>query len=92
MPPLLLRCALFERYPIRGILSLVGRICFGPFSPVTESIHSDPYFSAFVKAWSSRNRINQFKKPFLSDNERQELEKMTDEILDELDAEEKSVK
>jgi predicted ATPase len=54
--------------------------------------YSDPYFSAFVKAWARKHRIAEFKKPFLSDNERHELETMTDEILEELEAEEKSTK
>jgi len=52
--------------------------------------YSDPYFSAFVKAWSRKNNSSDFKKPFLSDNEREEMSNMTDEILAELDAEEKS--
>ncbi|ESE40340.1 hypothetical protein [Shewanella decolorationis] len=42
--------------------------------------YSDPYFSAFVKAWIRKHGENLFKQPFLTD--------MTDEILAELDAEE----
>jgi ABC-type transport system involved in cytochrome c biogenesis ATPase subunit len=51
--------------------------------------YSDPYFSAFVKAWARRNKVDKFKKPFLNDQDRKELEQMTDEILDELKSEDK---
>ncbi|WP_217543177.1 AAA family ATPase [Vibrio metschnikovii] len=50
--------------------------------------YSDPYFSAFVKAWIRKHGENLFKQPFLTDNDRQRLADMTDEILAELDAEE----
>ncbi|MEQ8409371.1 MAG: AAA family ATPase [Gammaproteobacteria bacterium] len=50
--------------------------------------YSDPYFSAFVKAWSRKHGGNLFKQPFLSDRDRDKLNQMTDEILAELDQEE----
>lgn len=50
--------------------------------------YSDPYFSAFVKAWARKHNDKLFSKTFLSDNDRHELSRMTDEILAELDAEE----
>ncbi|MDG2631870.1 AAA family ATPase [Vibrio parahaemolyticus] len=50
--------------------------------------YSDPYFSAFVKAWVRKHGEHLFKQPFLTDNDRQRLANMTDEILAELDAEE----
>ncbi len=50
--------------------------------------YSDPYFSAFVKAWGRKHGDKLFSQTFLSDGDRQELSVMTDEILAELDAEE----
>jgi predicted ATPase len=50
--------------------------------------YSDPYFSAFVKAWSRKHGDNLFKQSFLTDSDREKLNKMTDEILAELDQEE----
>lgn len=49
--------------------------------------YSDPYFSAFVKAWSRKhgNKLN--TNTFLTDSDREELAKMTDEILSQLDEE-----
>ena len=52
--------------------------------------YSDPYFSAFVKAWSRKHGNRLFDSHFLSDNDREQLSKMTDEILAELDEEEAS--
>ena len=51
--------------------------------------YSDPYFSAFVKAWARRNKVEKYNKPFLSGSDLKNLEKMTDEILDELESEDK---
>lgn len=50
--------------------------------------YSDPYFSAFVKAWGRKHGNKLFTQTFLSDQDRQQLADMTDEILAELDAEE----
>ncbi|EGR7965729.1 AAA family ATPase [Vibrio vulnificus] len=50
--------------------------------------YSDPYFSAFVKAWVRKHGDKLFTQTFLSDRDRQQLADMTDEILAELDAEE----
>ena len=50
--------------------------------------YSDPYYSAFVKAWVRKHGEKLFTQTFLSDNDRSEMSKMTDEILAELDAEE----
>ncbi|AWY00766.1 hypothetical protein A8139_12875 [Marinomonas primoryensis] len=50
--------------------------------------YSDPYFSAFVKAWVRKHGDKLFTQTFLSDGDRQQLADMTDEILAELDAEE----
>jgi AAA15 family ATPase/GTPase len=50
--------------------------------------YSDPYFSAFVKAWGRKHGDKLFTQTFLSDGDRQQLADMTDEILAELDAEE----
>ncbi|TKE93730.1 hypothetical protein FCV53_04200 [Vibrio sp. F12] len=50
--------------------------------------YSDPYFSAFVKAWVRKHGDKLFKQTFLSDRDRQQLADMTDDILAELDAEE----
>lgn len=50
--------------------------------------YSDPYFSAFVKAWSRKHGDNLFKQSFLTDGDRDKLNRMTDEILAELDLEE----
>lgn len=50
--------------------------------------YSDPYFSAFVKAWGRKHGDRLFTQTFLSDRDRQQLANMTDEILAELDAEE----
>ncbi|MBT3039307.1 MAG: AAA family ATPase [Candidatus Thiodiazotropha sp. (ex Ctena orbiculata)] len=50
--------------------------------------YSDPYFAAFVKGWAKRNKINQFKKPFLSDRDRKALDDLTDEIFEEIESEE----
>jgi predicted ATPase len=50
--------------------------------------YSDPYFSAFVKAWSRKHGGDLFKQPFLADSDREKLNQMTDEILAELDQEE----
>lgn len=52
--------------------------------------YSDPYFSAFVKAWSRKHGGNLFRNTFLSDMDRDQLNDMTDEILAELDDEEAS--
>jgi predicted ATPase len=52
--------------------------------------YSDPYFSAFVKAWGRKHGDKLFTKTFLTDGDRQQLADMTDEILAELDAEEAS--
>ena len=49
--------------------------------------YSDPYFSAFVSAWARRKQIDRYKKTFYSDRDREDLAKMTDEILAELEAE-----
>ncbi|EIF2701185.1 MULTISPECIES: AAA family ATPase [Vibrio] len=50
--------------------------------------YSDPYFSAFVKAWGRKHGDKLFTQTFLSDRDRQQLADMTDDILAELDAEE----
>lgn len=50
--------------------------------------YSDPYFSAFVKAWARKHGGNLFKNTFLSDSDREKLNDMTDEILAELNEEE----
>jgi AAA15 family ATPase/GTPase len=50
--------------------------------------YSDPYFSAFVKAWGRKHGDRLFTQTFLSDRDRLQLANMTDEILAELDAEE----
>ncbi|WP_166110044.1 AAA family ATPase [Pseudoalteromonas sp. Z9A5] len=50
--------------------------------------YSDPYFSAFVKAWGRKHGDKLFSQTFLSDGDRKQLADMTDEILAELDAEE----
>ncbi|EON89901.1 AAA family ATPase [Plesiomonas shigelloides] len=50
--------------------------------------YSDPYFSAFVKAWVRQHGDKLFTQTFLSDRDRQQLADMTSEILAELDAEE----
>ena len=50
--------------------------------------YSDPYFSAFVKAWGRKHGDKLFTQTFLNDRDRQQLADMTDEILAELDAEE----
>lgn len=50
--------------------------------------YSDPYYSAFVKAWVRRHGDSLFKEPFLSGSDREKLNSMTDEILAELDLEE----
>lgn len=50
--------------------------------------YSDPYFSAFVKAWGRKHSEKLFTQTFLTDRDRQQLADMTDEILAELDAEE----
>lgn len=50
--------------------------------------YSDPYFAAFVKGWAKRNKINQFKKPFLSDADRKVLDELSDEIFEELETKE----
>ncbi len=50
--------------------------------------YSDPYFSAFVKAWRRKHGDKLFTQTFLTDRDRQQLADMTDEILAELDAEE----
>ena len=50
--------------------------------------YSDPYFSAFVKAWVRKHGDKLFTQTFLSDRDRQQLADMTDDILAELDAEE----
>jgi len=52
--------------------------------------YSDPYFSAFVKAWGRKHSDKLFTQTFLTDGDRQQLADMTDEILAELDAEEAS--
>lgn len=52
--------------------------------------YSDPYFSAFVKAWVRKHGDKLFTQTFLTDRDRQQLSDMTDEILAELDAEEAS--
>ncbi|SGZ19742.1 AAA family ATPase [Moritella viscosa] len=52
--------------------------------------YSDPYFSAFVKAWGRKHGDKLFTQTFLTDGDRQQLADMTDEILAELDAEEAS--
>jgi AAA15 family ATPase/GTPase len=52
--------------------------------------YSDPYFTAFVKAWGRKHRDKLFSQAFLTDRDRQQLADMTDEILAELDAEEAS--
>jgi predicted ATPase len=52
------------------------------------SAFSDPYYSAFVKAWARREDFEHFKKPFLNKEERYEHAAITDEILEELAAEE----
>jgi predicted ATPase len=50
--------------------------------------YSDPYFSAFVKAWGRKHGDKLFTQTFLTDRDRQQLADMTNEILAELDAEE----
>jgi len=50
--------------------------------------YSDPYFSAFVKAWARKHGGSLFNSAFLSDADREKLNDMTDEILAELDEEE----
>jgi len=50
--------------------------------------YSDPYFSAFVKAWGRKHGDKLFTQTFMSDGDRQALSAMTDEILAELDQEE----
>lgn len=50
--------------------------------------YSDPYFSAFVKAWVRKHGDNLYKNTFLSDNDREKLNNMTDEILAEIEQEE----
>jgi ABC-type cobalamin/Fe3+-siderophores transport system ATPase subunit len=49
---------------------------------------SDPYYSAFVKAWARRKEFEHFKKPFLSKKEGEDHAAITDEILRELAEEE----
>ena len=53
-----------------------------------KDAYSDPYFSAFVKAWTRKHGNSLFKDSFLSDNDREKLNNMTDEILAEIDLEE----
>ena len=50
--------------------------------------YSDPYFSAFVKAWARKHGGSLFNNVFLSGADREKLNDMTDEILAELDEEE----
>ena len=50
--------------------------------------YSDPYFSAFVKAWGRKHGDKLFTQTFLTDRDRLQLSNMTDDILAELDAEE----
>jgi len=45
---------------------------------------SDPYYSAFVRAWSQRPELKRFQKRFLTREERRELSAITDEILQEI--------
>ncbi|MDA8621443.1 ATP-binding protein [Psychrosphaera sp.] len=52
--------------------------------------YSDPYFSAFVKAWGRKHGDKLFTQTFLTDGDRKQLADMTDDILAELDAEEAS--
>lgn len=52
------------------------------------SAFSDPYYSAFVKAWARRQDTRKFQKTFLTNEERAEQAALTDEILDELAKEE----
>ncbi|HBR3691938.1 TPA: AAA family ATPase, partial [Klebsiella pneumoniae] len=50
--------------------------------------YSDPYFSAFVKAWGRSERIDQYHQVSLTESTRDELSKMSDDILSELKREE----
>lgn len=50
--------------------------------------YSDPYFSEFVKAWTRHDNVDKFKCTIITDQERDELSKMSDEILSELKREE----
>ncbi|MBE8233537.1 MAG: AAA family ATPase, partial [Endozoicomonadaceae bacterium] len=50
--------------------------------------YSDPYYSAFVKAWARKHSDILFNKVQLSDEDREKLSNMTDDILAELDLEE----
>ncbi|QWA10376.1 hypothetical protein GTU79_24670 [Sodalis ligni] len=52
--------------------------------------YSDPYFSEFVKAWARRDRTEQYKSTSLTESEREELSKMSDDILSELKREEEN--
>ncbi|MEL2232511.1 AAA family ATPase [Klebsiella pneumoniae] len=50
--------------------------------------YSDPYFSAFVKAWGRSERIDQYHQVSLTESTRDELSKMSDDNLSELKREE----
>lgn len=50
--------------------------------------YSDPYFSAFVKAWGRSEKIDQYHQVSLTESTRDELSKMSDDILSELKREE----
>jgi predicted ATPase len=49
--------------------------------------YSDPYYMMFIKAWSRRVDTKKYQKPFLTDKERDELAKIANEIMDEIDSE-----
>jgi len=51
---------------------------------------SDPYYTEYIKGLSRKNALSKFQKQFLTKEDREEQERITDEILEELDKEESS--
>jgi predicted ATPase len=52
--------------------------------------YSDPYFAAFVKAWMHKEEVNKTQNRILSKEEIEKLSSITDDILSEIEAEEKA--